>query len=60
MLFNIQVYPVPMSIKLRIQAAEQRHGKMFTDILFNLPNLLDSRWAVVFDYLMLEVSVFCF
>lgn len=42
-----------MSINLRIQAAEQRHGKMFTDILFllNLPHVLRSLWAAVFDYL---------
>ncbi len=48
-----------MSIKLRNQAAEQRHGKMFTDILFNLPNLLHSLWAVVFDYLVHSITAWC-
>lgn len=48
--------PIHMSIKLRIQAAEQRHGKMFTDILFNLPNVLRSLRAVVFDYLMHSIT----
>lgn len=46
---------VHMSIKLRNQAAEQRHGKMLTDILFNLPNVLRSLQAVVCDNLMLSI-----
>lgn len=51
--------PVHMPIKLGNQAAEQRHGKMFTDILFNLPSLLHSLWAVVFDYVVHSITAWC-
>lgn len=55
--------PVHMPIKLGNQAAEQRHGKMFTDILFNLPNLLHfvgcSVWLRgAFNYSLVWVCVF--